>query len=240
MEQDDRTFRVKLGEHLRRTNFSEVPRKYRRTVEEQPWGNGHSCGVQLTPLPDGLLHKIDRWSHRALTWQSVHPVSWSWIRWSLLGWLVFANSTVCMCFFNQGRNLLPETSIADVPSDTGEDNSGCGVGFTCLTHWNHLVLLVATWPSTPLLPFYVLLWFPFSYSTHYPMPIGIIPVITHTASDDMVLYALTTRIAMIRNVLFSFIWFRFVYSAVAQAGLPYLKSEYASYYCLVQWYLAWF
>lgn len=45
------------------------------------------------------------------------------------------------------------------------------------------------------------------------MRIEIIPAIKYTASDDMVLYALTTRIAMIWTVLLSTTWFRFVYSA---------------------------
>ncbi|XP_065074186.1 uncharacterized protein LOC135698221 [Ochlerotatus camptorhynchus] len=57
------------------------------------------------------------------------------------------------------------------------------------------------------------------------MPIGIIPAITHTASIEMVLYALTTRMAMSRNVLLNFLWFCFVFSASIQAGPPYLSID---------------
>ena len=57
------------------------------------------------------------------------------------------------------------------------------------------------------------------------MQMGIIPAIAHTASEETVRYALATLIAVSRNVLFSILWFRFVFRAAPQAGTPYLNID---------------
>ena len=57
------------------------------------------------------------------------------------------------------------------------------------------------------------------------MQMGIIPAITHTASEEIVLYALATLMDVSRNILFSFLWFRFVFSATPHAGTPYLNTD---------------
>ena len=57
------------------------------------------------------------------------------------------------------------------------------------------------------------------------MQMGIIPAITHTASSDMVLYALVTLIADSLWILFSWVLFLFVWIAGSHAAQPYLSME---------------
>lgn len=52
-----------------------------------------------------------------------------------------------------------------------------------------------------------------------------IPVITHTASDEMVLYALDTRIAISLNVRLSWTRFLPVFNAVDHTGAAYLTVD---------------
>lgn len=54
------------------------------------------------------------------------------------------------------------------------------------------------------------------------MHIGIIPAITQTVSDDIVLHAQATRIAISRNVLVSLVLLRFSLNVAAQARTLYL------------------